>query len=574
MSNPFYTIIRRLRSPLFFLIMVYAISITGYVLIPGIDDQGLPYQMGFFHAFYFVSFMGTTIGFGEIPYAFTDAQRYWTLVTLYSSVISWLYCIGMLLSVFQDKIFLNQLKKNTFARRINNIREPFYIICGYGDTGALLTKQLSNNGFLAVIVDKKEERIHDLESDDFPVSPLGLCDDASQSEVLELAGLTHPWCEGIITIVNDDTVNLTVAITTHIMNPKLRLIARAETPEAEANILSFGANEVINPFKLFSYRLSLAMKSPSLYGLYDWLTGPADEEIADPPTLLPGKWIICDYGRFGRSLYETLDKDKITVQIIENNREIQGLPAGSVVGRATEAPSLKKAGIEDAVGIIAGTANDANNLSIILTATELNPNIFRVVRQNRDNNSHLFKAANYEMLMQRGSIIANTIFAFIRTPLLGDFLRIVARFNNDKASELLSRIIGVSDDTGPVLWEFCVSITDSPALLEMIQTKELLLGDLLMEGEGNLVGGKIDPDKRLSALCLFINRDDGNILLPENSRRIRAGDRFLLCGTVNAKNRMTTFLNNSYELENALSSLELPKSLLWRWLAERKQSKS
>ena len=162
MSSPIFTIIRRLRSPLIWLIIVYAISILGFVLIPGLDDQGQPYRMGFFHSFYFVSFMATTIGFGEIPFAFTDAQRYWTLVTMYATVISWLYCIGVLLSVFQDKIFLNQIKKNAVSRKIKNIREPFYIICGYGDTGMLLTRQLAEAGILSVVIDDKVERIHDL----------------------------------------------------------------------------------------------------------------------------------------------------------------------------------------------------------------------------------------------------------------------------------------------------------------------------------------------------------------------------------------------------------------------------
>ena len=572
MVSPIYTIIRRLRSPLIWLIIVYAISILGFVLIPGVDDQGQPYRMGFFHSFYFVSFMATTIGFGEIPYAFTDAQRYWTLVTMYTTVISWLYCIGVLLSVFQDKIFLNLIKKNTVARKIKNIREPFYIICGYGDTGMLLTKQLSEAGVLSVVIDDNVERIHDLESDDFMVSPLGICEDASHSEVLELAGITHHWCKGIISIVNDDNVNLTVAIVAKLLNPKLRLIARAETPESEANILSFGANEVINPFNIFSSRLSLAMKSPSLFCLYNWLTGSSSEELKEPPIMSAGKWIICGYGRFGRALYENLENEDVTVQIIDSNRVQQGLPAGSVIGRATEAPSLIKAGIKEAVGIVAGTNNDANNLSIILTASELNPKIFKVVRQNRDKNSHLFQSSSYDMLMQRGSIISNTIFALIRTPMLGDFLRIVSRFKNDRASELLSRIVGVSDETkGPVLWEFCVSATESPALYEMIQSKDLLLGDILLEGEENNVDGVIDRDKWLSAMCLFMKREGNNILLPENSREILPEDRFLMCGTTQAKQRMKVMLTNRFELQNELTGEELPKSLFWQWLVNRKK---
>ena len=102
MPNLIYLLLRRLRSPLITLILVYAVSMLGYVLIPGEDGNHDPYQMTFFDAFYFVSFMGTTIGFGEIPYEFTQPQRYWTLVCLYATVISWLYGIGSMLAIFQD----------------------------------------------------------------------------------------------------------------------------------------------------------------------------------------------------------------------------------------------------------------------------------------------------------------------------------------------------------------------------------------------------------------------------------------------------------------------------------------
>ena len=81
-----YLILRRLRAPLITLIVIYSISVLGYVLIPGIDGDGDPYQMNFFQAFYFVSFMGSTIGFGEIPYEFTAAQRFWTLFCIYATV--------------------------------------------------------------------------------------------------------------------------------------------------------------------------------------------------------------------------------------------------------------------------------------------------------------------------------------------------------------------------------------------------------------------------------------------------------------------------------------------------------
>ena len=561
MPNLIYILFRRLRSPLIMLIMVYAVSIIGFVIIPGIDDHGQPWNMSFFHAFYFVSFMGTTIGFGEIPYEFTNAQRFWALITMYATVISWLYGIGVLLSVFQDSIFLNQIKINSFSRRIKNTREPFYIICGYGDTGTQLAKSLSREGIFTVIIDPSAERINDLEADDFLVPPLGLCADGSQSEVLEIAGIRHRWCQGIVTIANDDTVNLTVAVVAQLLNPKLRLIARAETPEAEANILSFGANEVINPFDTFASRLSLVLQSPSLYCLYDWTTCASGEKISEPPIPASGKWIICGFGRFGSTLYEHLDDSDVGLSIIESDRKRRDLPSGSIIGRPTEAPTLKKAGIEEASGIIAGTDDDANNLSIILTASELNPDIFRIARQNEDKNSHLFQAAEFEMHMQRGSIVANTIFALIRTPMLGDFLRIASRFKKDKAGELVSRIIGVVEDDVPKLWEFKVSEDDAPALYRTIKNRQVTVREIF---QGETLHGSDHREKPLSAMPLFMKRDGSNVLLPEDDRIIRVNDQFLMCGTRDAHKQMCNILSNINLLENILSGEEIPAGIIWR----------
>jgi len=548
MPHPARTLLRRLKTPLLVLLVVYTISIIGYMLIPGVDDQGQPFRMSFFHAFYFVSFMSTTIGFGEIPYAFTDHQRYWTLITMYATVITWLYGIGVLLSVFQDQIFLNQIKKNKFSRKTSRLKEPFYIICGYGDTGVQLTRLLSEQGIQTIVIDTNEERIHAIEDDVFKIKPIPLCDDASQSKVLEMAGVTHQKCVGIISIVNDDNVNLTVAIVAQLLNPKVRLIARAETPEAEANILSFGANEVINPFNIFASRLALSMHSPSMYSIYDWMTGPPNTMIKEPPKLDSGTWIICDFGRFGRALYQYLENEDIKLKFIESNRDYDDLPLGTIIGRATEAPTLKKAGIEDAVGIIAGTNNDANNLSIMLTASELNSDIFRIVRQNKDNNAHLFQVADYEMLMQRGAIISNTIFAFIRTPLLGDFLRIASRFKHEKAHDLYNQITAITEGRSPKIWEFSLSETQSPALFKYAQKKEIHLEDILINESENT-----ESNNKINALCLFIKRAQGNVLLPEKERFMKPDDRFLMCGTQDSYDKLNQLLNNNNSLIKALS---------------------
>ena len=562
MSNLIYLLLRRLRAPLITLILVYAISILGYVLIPGEDGNRDLHHMSFFEAFYFVSFMGTTIGFGEIPYPFTQPQRYWTLVCLYATVISWLYGIGSLLSVFQDPAFRQQTKLNRFKRSVSRIRQPFYLICGYGETGRKLVQELALDGILSVVLDPDEGPINELEVNDLPISPLWLRADASDAQILEYAGINHSRCSGIISLANDDRVNLTIAIVAQLLNKNVRLIARADTKQAESNILSFGANEVINPFETFASRLALAIHSPGLHLIYEWTTGPRDQRLDEVYIPHQGRWIICGFGNFGRTAYQALDSIDQELCVIEPDRNRRDVPAGAIIGRPTEAATLRKAGVDEAVGIVAGTGNDPDNLSVLMTAGELNPNIFRVAHQNEEKNQPIFKAAKLDVVMQRGDLISNKIFALIRTPLLGDFLRIVARFKNDRANLLASRMIAVMGGEYPELWEFEVNQKETPALFERLENgQQVQVEDLLRHPE--------DREKRSEAIMLFLKRGEGNVILPENNRLIHTGDRFLMCGTQKAHYHLQIITRNVKYLEYALTGELLPDSWVWQKIVEK-----
>ena len=74
----FLLILRRMRAPLILLIVLFAISVLGLTLAPGPVVDGETSYLSFFHAFYFISYTATTIGFGgsvgpEAPIVLTGA---------------------------------------------------------------------------------------------------------------------------------------------------------------------------------------------------------------------------------------------------------------------------------------------------------------------------------------------------------------------------------------------------------------------------------------------------------------------------------------------------------------------
>ena len=109
--------------------------------------------MGFFDAFYVMSYTATTIGFGEIPYPFTYDQRMWVTISIYLTVIGWAYAIGSLLALLQDRAFRQALALQHFTRKVARLREPFLLLAGYGQTGELLGRSFDALGRRFVVLD-------------------------------------------------------------------------------------------------------------------------------------------------------------------------------------------------------------------------------------------------------------------------------------------------------------------------------------------------------------------------------------------------------------------------------------
>ncbi|HFE37904.1 MAG TPA: potassium channel protein [Gammaproteobacteria bacterium] len=567
MPNIVFILIRRIRLPLILLICAYAISILGFVLIPGQDDEGNLWQMDFFHAFYFVSFMGTTIGFGEIPYAFTDAQRMWALFSIYTTVIAWLYGIGSLLSLLQEPAFRALMTESGFRRALHRINEPFYLICGYGDTGSLLVRALADAGIRSVVIDHSQHRINSLELEDLLFVVPGLCADAAVPENLLKAGLKHKNCITVIALTNSDHCNLKISITAKLLQPKLLTIARAETHETEANISSFGTEQVINPFDTFAGRLALALQSPNMYLLFQWMTSVPNEALEKPTYTPKGIWILCGFGRFGKAVYQRLVDAGLSVTVIEAAPEKTQAPTGTLIGVGTEARTLHDADILNAVGIVAATDDDADNLSILMTAKQLNPDLFSVARQNFKENDEIFDAANADLIMKRGSIIAHKIFAFVTTPLIAKFLDLAKEKNNTWASELVARIYKIVSNHSPNRWTIEIKSIEAPAISMAIANNQRIPLHVFLRDPRN-------RKEHLACLPLMLNRGRDNILLPDGSEILHKGDKLLFCGQASAKKHMEWVARNYNVLNYVLTGQEHSSNLLTHLLNKMKENSS
>ncbi|MCP5197809.1 MAG: NAD-binding protein [Gammaproteobacteria bacterium] len=562
-ESTFFLALRRMRAPLITLIVIYAISILGLTLIPGLDAEGNPNRMDFLHAFYFISYTATTIGFGEIPHAFSELQRLWVTLCIYLSVVGWAYSIGALLALLQDQNFRNAVRLQRFGRAVRNMREPFYLICGYGETGQLLCRTLDQLGMRAVVIEVNESRVSQLDLHGHSADIPALAADASQPEILKLAGLTHRCCQGVIALTNDDNANLAIAIAARLLASERPALCRVETLETAANMASFGTRYIINPFDKFGRYLALALHAPAAYHLLEWLTavpGTKVEPHRNPPR---GHWVLCGYGRFGKVLVSALEQANIPVTIIDHDPPSDESDHRHWVrGDGSRAPALLEAGIQQAVGIVASTNDDINNLSIVVTARKLNARLFVVLRQNLQAHQALFDAFESDFTVVPSQIIARECLAILTTPLLAPFLWQIKQRGESWASTLLDQLTDRFGWEAPMVWSVQLDASQAPALLNRLSTVSAPIAS------GELLRDPHDRSLELGCRALYLAREDGaTVMLPHRHTPVRIGDQWLFVGCRAARGHLELTLSNENTLEYVLCGREIPGGWVWEQLA-------
>lgn len=99
---------------------------------------------------------------------------------------------------------------------------------------------------------------------------------------------------------------------------------------------------------------------------------------------LENHYMICGYGRIGRVLCNFIREDKKNIVVIEKD-ETQAVVLEKeklhyLIGDALDEELLTKAGIQRAGFLVAALATDAANVFLVLTARQLNPDIYIMAR--------------------------------------------------------------------------------------------------------------------------------------------------------------------------------------------------
>ena len=539
-TDAIFLVLRRMRAPLVLLVAIFAVATFGLAAMPGRDADGNPVRMSVFDAFYVVSYTATTIGYGEIPYPFTPEQRMWVTLTIYLTVIGWAYAIGTLLTLLQDSAFQEALATQRFRGKVRALKEPFIIVCGFGQAGKRVARELDAVGHRFVVVDKDETRLQAIVgSERFSSDVPALEGDASNPAILGLAGLGHPRCAGVLALTSDDDVNLAVVMAGNLLRPEVPVVARCQDRDSEVWMHDFGAEAVVNPNDRFGAYLVLGIQRPVTARLVRWLMSPAGTPL--PPAEhrdARGRWVVCGTGEFGDEVAADLRKAGMEVEHVD---PADGIPD-----------------VSGAAGFVAGTIHDTHNLALAQHARVLEPDIVLAVRQKSPAKEALVDALDVDSVFVPTDLVARESLARIITPAFRSFVDHALTQDDEWSQAVLDRVVTACGPETPARDRVVIDRTDAPAVVRWLDHGALTLGELLSHPD--------DRTERIGLVPLVLLRDGTRQWLPGDDVGLAPGDELLLAGTSGALADLTEVLYYDATTEYLATGRQVPSTWVARVL--------
>jgi len=149
---------------------------------------------------------------------------------------------------------------------------------------------------------------------------------------------------------------------------------------------------------------------------------------------ITGHYIICGFGRIGRTVTQLLKEKPIEVVVIEKNPDciplFQEKNLLYVLGEATSEEHLLKAGIARAKGLVSAASSDADNVYITLTARGINPDLFILARAAEESSIKNLIRAGADKVISPYDIGARRMANTIMRPTVIDFIELAVHNRN------------------------------------------------------------------------------------------------------------------------------------------------
>jgi len=455
-------------------------------------------------------------------------------------------------SLLQNKMLIEELTKLRFRWQVKAIKRKYIIILGFNYVTSEILKKVMESDIRSVVIEQDENKANNLILENYtPTVPI-LVADAKDQNSLFSAGIKNSNCKAVVSLFDDDELNLTVAVKSKLINKNVALAVKSSSSNHTENLQDINVDIIVNIFEIMAKELRMAINAPHLLKLEKWLY-KIDKLNARVPKVPKGRYLICGYGRLGKHIYKVLKNEDIELRFIEiDESKAKNLSENEksmiTFANADDKKIQIMSDIRNTKAILAFTNNNTVNLSIIATAKKLNPEIITMAREENADDFSIFANAQIDYLFIPSKITFNKTINALLNPLSDIFISSFVNQHEIWAQKLTRRLIETVNDD-PLIFELEICKNDAPQVYKALCKKtdislEIFLISLYNRKHQNNV------------LPLLLVRNGDNFMLPDWNTKLKLDDRILFACDENAKSDIQYISENIYEFKYALTGEE------------------
>ncbi len=254
------------RFLLVFLMIVVVITagVFGYHIIEG---------WSLLDSLYMTAITLSTVGYKEIA-ELSVGGKWFTIALIGGGVLTVTVAFGMFTKLMLEGELAYYLRRRKMEKRIKSLKGHI-IVCGIGELGEEVIRNLHESDEEFVVIDISEEEIHKLKRSlgDFEY----IQDDAREIETLKGANIDE--ARTLISCLGSDSENLFVVITARDINPSLTIVTENIDPNVREKLRRAGADYIIAPSQIGGRRMACVATQPAVVSFLDIITAGGGKEL-------------------------------------------------------------------------------------------------------------------------------------------------------------------------------------------------------------------------------------------------------------------------------------------------------